>query len=642
MLRRCGQVLAAVLATAPVLAQSEDSVRYVFRPVVVEDSAVQAVIRAAPTATLSREELIRLPVTTVADAVQGIPGVFVRNYGGLGGLKTISVRGATASQTAIVLDGIRLNVVTNGLVDMGQLPTALMEQITIERGCRSAYFGANAIGGVVEMTLRTPVQSFSLTPSIGAFGERGGIIAGGLKLGTHMFGTIVDVQYTRGNYPFLFNEFGRMRRIERTNGDAVMASSVLQWRWHRQQWEYTMTALVRASERGAPGAVLQGAIENAVARLSDREAILLSRLEYATRDSARWTFRTAGRWFLQQYRDSLARFRGPGGANDRFSAFDGALVIEAPGWRQGPLHLVPKVEAYLNMLSGNLYRISSGTNAERLQLCGIVYAQWTYFGSSGNAVIVESALRGDWYSDVPSAVVGSLQGRWLWNFIPLVFRASIGTGYRPPSFNELYYQNFGSRDIRPERSIDVNAGWVLAVEPFQVELDGFVMWVRDQIIAIPRSAITWSVQNAGRVFSRGAELQARWQHAPWRTVFSGTYQQVTYDDPATFTYGKQVIYTPLLLGLARIEYVVDERSTMLIQANYLGKRYSQTDNAPSSALDAVTTIDISLRAVFLRHPFQITVAGEVMNVGDIQYAVISNFPMPGRSWRLRVTVAWDS
>lgn len=85
MLRRCGQVLAAVLATAPVLAQSEDSVRYVFRPVVVEDSAVQAVIRAAPTATLSREELIRLPVITVADAVQGMPGVFVRNYGGLGG-----------------------------------------------------------------------------------------------------------------------------------------------------------------------------------------------------------------------------------------------------------------------------------------------------------------------------------------------------------------------------------------------------------------------------------------------------------------------------------------------------------------------------------------------------------------------------
>lgn len=641
MLQRCGQVLAVVLATAHVLAESEDSVRYMFRPVVVVDSAVQAVIRAAPTATLSREELIRLPATTVADAVQGMPGVFVRNYGGLGGLKTISVRGSTASQTAIVLEGIRLNVITNGLVDLGLLPAALMEQVMIERGSRSAYFGANAIGGVVELTLRTPEQGLSLVPSIGAFGDRSGIAAGGLKLGIHTLATIVDVQYTRGNYPFEFNEFGMTRRVERINGDAFMASGVFQWRWQRQQWEYTMTALLRTSERGAPGAVLQGVIENAAARLFDREALLISRFQYAATDSARWTFRTAARWFFQHYRDSLARFRGPDGANDRFSAFDGAVVVEAPFWRQGELRLRPKVEGYVNLLSGNLYRIGSGTHAERVQVSGIVHAEWAYLFSTGDAVIVESALRGDWYSDVHSAVVGSLQARWFWNSTPLIFRVSIGTGYRPPSFNELYYQNFGSRDVQPERSIDVNAGWVLAAEPFHIELDGFAMWVRDQIIAVPRSAITWSVQNAGRVFSRGAELQARWLQVQWKTVFSGTYQQVTYDDPAAFTYGKQVIYTPLLLGLVRFVYIFDEHSSILMQANYLGKRYTQTDNAPSSALDAVTTIDVSLRALIARHPLELSVTAEVLNVWDAQYAIIRNFPMPGRSWRLRLSVVWD-
>lgn len=84
MRRWSGQVLALCYATAQLLAQRGDSVRYTFAPVVVEDSA-RVVIPAVPIAQISRPELERLPATTVADAVQGMPGVFVRNYGGLGG-----------------------------------------------------------------------------------------------------------------------------------------------------------------------------------------------------------------------------------------------------------------------------------------------------------------------------------------------------------------------------------------------------------------------------------------------------------------------------------------------------------------------------------------------------------------------------
>lgn len=635
-----GQVLALAIATAHLFAQRGDSVRYVFRPVVVEDS-LRRVVYAVPRAELNRNELVQLPATTVGDAVQAMPGVFVRNYGGLGGLKTVSLRGASATHTVVVLDGIRLNVAANGLVDLGQIPTSLVEHVAIERGSRSAAWGAGAIGGVLELSLHRATNEAAIVGGIGAFGERSLRFELAHGFGRHSISVAGDLQYSRGNYPFTFSEFGTVRRIERTNGDALLGSAVLQWLWQLPSVVTSLVVFGRTSERGAPGAVLQGAIENAAARLDDRELLAIGRVETGAESQRRWTFRFALRRFDQHYRDSLARFRGPSGADDRFSAFDVASVIEAPRLRSSELWLAPKAEAYLNTLRGNLYRIGAGSYAERLQLGAAIEAGWSHPLDSAQLVAVESALRGDLYSDVGSAVTGSLQLRWLPQTFPVGGRASIGTSYRPPSFNELYYQNFGSTDVRPERSFDVNLGASLVGSTLRCDLDAFALWIRDQIIAVPRSAITWSVQNAGRVFSRGAELLLDWRGDRWRMVASGTYQRVTYDDRSSFTYGRQVIYTPELVGMARLEHRLWDAVVVMGQVTYLGTRYTQTDNAPSSALDPAVTFDLSLRVGLPMEPLVLVLEADALNLFDAQYAIVRNFPMPGRSWRLRVGARWN-
>ncbi|RMF34330.1 MAG: TonB-dependent receptor [Chlorobiota bacterium] len=631
-----GQVLVLCVATAHVLAQRGDSVRYTFAPVLVEDSA-RAVVPAVPTAQITRHELERLPAATVADAVQGLPGVFVRNYGGLGGLKTISVRGATASQTAVVLEGIRLNAVANGLVDLGQLPTALLETITIERGSRSAVWGANAVGGTVELVLRQPGDGVRTRAAIGAFGERAAAIESSVSLRAHTISVLADVQSSRGDYPFTFEEFGTLQRIKRTNGDATLGSGVVRWQWRASPGVFRFTLFGRSSERGAPGAVLQGAIENAVARLSETEFLALASAHLGEG----WTIRAAFRAFDQRYRDSLARFRGPNGADDRFIARDAAVVIEPPAVVLWKVSVAPKLEAYANTLRGDLYRFRAGSSATRLQLGGVIGAQYAQRIDSSAAVLLESGVRGDFYSDVPSAVIGLLQARWVKAHFPLALRMSLSTGYRPPSFNELYYQNFGSLDIRPERSVSVNAGVSYQHEGAQLELDGFAMWIGDQIIAVPRSAITWSVQNAGRVFSRGVEGAFRWGKPQWRLSAAGTVQLVTYDDRASFTYGKQVLYTPAVLGMFRIERQIGNDLRVLAQANYIGTRYTQTDNAPRSALPPVGTFDLSVEWLVHIGGVRLAATGELLNALDAEYAIIRNFPMPGRMWRLRLQVVLE-
>ncbi len=638
MKRWRGQVLVLLLATAQLVAQYQDSVRFVFRPVIVEDSLRRDVVRAIPRVELLRSTLERIPATTVADAVQGMPGVFVRNYGGLGGLKTVSIRGATASQTAVVLDGIRLNAVSNGLVDLGQVPLALLEQVAVERGSHGARWGAHAVGGTVLLSLRQYAPGVRAQAAIGAFGERSASVDIPAKIANHTMSILADVQYSQGNYPFTLEEFGSVRRAERTNSDALMANAALLWQATSTALCSRVALLARSSQRGAPGAVLQGVIENAAARLDDSEVLVLGLL---TSNAAPWTLRVAGRWFQQHYRDSLARYRGPAGADDRFTAYDGALVLEPPRFTHTNWYVAPFTELYVNTLRGNLYRSGAGSYAQRIQLGVAVEAGTTIITDTTSMLAIESTLRTDAYSDVADAFSGTVQARWMRAQLPIALRMSIGTSYRPPSFNELYYQNFGSTSLRPERGYALSGGIVADLGMLDLEADGFVLWVRDQIIAVPRSAITWSVQNAGRVFSRGVEVLARYDDRVWRLQLSGTIQRTTYDDPTTFTYGKQVIYTPLIIGMLQIERRFWQEATAFVQVNHLGTRYSQTDNAPTSALHSVTTVDVSVRKTLLDGEMRVQASGDVLNLFDAEYAIIRNYPMPGRMWRIRLTVQFD-
>jgi outer membrane cobalamin receptor len=638
---RLGQVLVFTLATAQVLAQRQDSVRVVFRPVLVEDTLATRLVAATPQLTLDRRALERVPVLTVADALQGMPGVFVRNYGGLGGLKTVSIRGATAAQTAVVLEGIRLNSVANGLVDLGQIPLELLEHVTVERGSNSARWGANAVGGALVMRLRLPQEGISGTAAVGAFSERDVTVSAAQRVAAHTISGLLDVQYSRGDYPFTVQQFGETVRLRRTNGDALLVNGAATWGWASDGISARGAFLVRTSRRGAPGAVLQGVIENAAARLNETEMMVIGTLERGEEQFQRWRVHLAGRSFTQHYRDSLARFRGPGGADDRFTAYDGAIVLGMPRMMLGRLFIAPAAELYINTLRGNLYRSGAGSSAERIQLGGALGAGTTFAWDTVSVLAVDAAVRADVYSDVPDALSGSLHARWIHAAWPIALRLGVGTSYRPPSFNELYYQNFGSTDLRPERGVTLSSGIVANVGALRVEMDAFFGWVRDQIIAVPRSAITWSVQNAGRVWSRGVELLARYDDRQWKLTVSGTFQRVTYDDQAAFTYGKQVVYTPSLVGMLHVERMLGERSAVLMQVTYLGTRYSQTDNAPASALNAVGVVDGAIRAVVIEQPLPIELRGEVQNLFDAQYAIIRNFPMPGRSWRLRMVVRWN-
>ena len=118
-----------------VVAQESDSLQYLLPEVdAVEVVLPVAVTSAVPLQQVSRDDIERLGFAGVADALKYMSGVNVRDYGGVGGLKTVSVRGMGAKHTAVCYDGVVVSDAQSGVVDLGRFPLGNLSAMTLVMG----------------------------------------------------------------------------------------------------------------------------------------------------------------------------------------------------------------------------------------------------------------------------------------------------------------------------------------------------------------------------------------------------------------------------------------------------------------------------------------------------------------------------
>src|SRR4029077_5312495 len=88
---------------------------------------------------------------TVDEALRNVPGVEIRRSGSYGKTSSITIRGANPNQVQVLVDGVRVKSPTLGQVDLADIAPESIERIEIIRGPQSTIYGADAIGGVVQI-----------------------------------------------------------------------------------------------------------------------------------------------------------------------------------------------------------------------------------------------------------------------------------------------------------------------------------------------------------------------------------------------------------------------------------------------------------------------------------------------------------
>jgi len=167
--------LAGVLLTAsPIYAATpeDNSQQFDLDTIVVTATKTAKNIKEVPASVsvITAEDLAKANIKTLDQALQYVPGMYVKESQGMMGTK-ISLRGMTQSQVLVLMDGIPLNNGYSGGANWGNIPIAMIERVEVLKGSFSSLYGSNAMGGVINIITKTDVKPQTIVT--GGFGENG-------------------------------------------------------------------------------------------------------------------------------------------------------------------------------------------------------------------------------------------------------------------------------------------------------------------------------------------------------------------------------------------------------------------------------------------------------------------------------------
>ena len=313
MKRRSILILFLALCAGTVFAINEaeqDSLYRLFQIEEVEVSARALTKDIIVPQTLKGEELQRLAALSVADALRYFAGVQLKDYGGVGGIKTINVRSMGSQHTAVFYNGVQLGNAQNGQVDLGRFSLDNMEQIQLFHGQKSDIFQSarefGAAGNIYLTTRRPYFKSGERTHvhaqmRFGSFGLANPNIGVDVKLSeTLSFTFDAEYLYANGKYKFRYKrvlpdgETAYDTTAVRHNGDvnAVRVEMGLH-DYYSNTGFFRIHAYNYWSERGIPGAIVNNVWRNGE-RLWDRNTFVQA--EWQDEWFNRWSTRLLAKW----------------------------------------------------------------------------------------------------------------------------------------------------------------------------------------------------------------------------------------------------------------------------------------------------------------------------------------------------------
>ncbi len=580
---------------------------------------------------------------TLNEALNSVPGIFIKDYGGLGGLKTISVRGTSSNQTAVMIDGIKLNSSQNGSVDLGILSTDIANQIEVIRGGASALYGGNAIGGAINViTDNNPQENISLSASHGAFGtwRYAGNYADTYK---SLFWNI-NSEYSKseGDYPFTMQIFGHEKDFYRENGQSESYTGNFVLGTSTESYTLSMRNIITYNDRGAPGAVFFNKLSTP-ALLNSKDIYTFLNFNKVLNENIIYSIKAFTKFgelnYKEKSRPGLNTFDTDNTYFNRnvlvksnfsclysFGVFDFETLFE------------------YNELRGQMLQEAAGTKAER----GNFAISSSYFGTTEltkyQKLNYNAAIRYD-YLDEESTVSPMIGLSYETEAIPLDIKASYSYNFRPPSFNEMYYMNYGNLSLVPERSHSYNIGFASDIfDNLDLEANLFFINTRDQIVSVPRTTMSWTAQNLGKVHTKGIELNATYLPLDWiKLDFAYTMQNAIDKTPKennSYNENKKLVYSPdeMLNLLVAIEKY---KTLFIIESEYISHRYTTAENTPDNTLDPYILVHAGLKYTFEADKNTISLRLDIKNILDNKdYKIIKNYPMPGRYWNLKISYDW--
>ena len=621
------------------------------------------VLASKPIQQMKKTELEELGIQNLADAVKKFAGTNVRDYGGIGGMKTVSVRNLGAHHTAVSYDGVTVSNTQAGQIDVGRFSLDNMESLSLAIGAdeslmQSARHYASA--GVLSILTERPHfdegknSAFRFRLKGGSFGLVTPSLRYWQRVGEQT-SLALNGSYMRadGVYPFVLVN-GR----ERTN-EKRYNSDIYTWQGEANLYhtftdksQLDMKTYWFYSERGLPGSVT---LYNPVSRERLWDEDFFAQAVYRKAFDEKWNLHARLKYThtWNHYEDTNVKYDG--GKQIDVNRQNEYYASATLGWSPVEAFRIALAEdVFYNDLRNN---INTGSNPDypfpkRVTSLTALSAQWQWerlhvegnvVGTYAHETIENGENPADKHRLSPCVSV-------TYRLLPnesLHLRAMWKNTFRMPSFNDLYYLRIGNSGLRPEKATEYNLGLTWSGRPFQAvkyvsaTVDAYYNDVTDKIVAFP-STYVWKMANFGKVKIKGIDVTLATEVPIYHKVsaiLTGayTFQESLDKLEASASYNRQLPYTPKHSGNASL-LIRNPWVNLGYSVLFQGERWSTSQQTAQYKLKAYSEHTLTLSREFRFKSCQLNLSGSIHNLFDKQYEIVKYYPMPGRSFSLIGTI----
>ena len=616
-----------------------------------------------PVQTLQGATLEKLNSHSVADALRYFSGVQFKDYGGVGGLKTIDVRSMGSQHVGVFYDGIQLGNAQNGVVDLGKYSLDDLEVISLYNGQKSSYLQSAkdyASSSSIYLQSKKPVFKEGKKTNLTAKFKTGTIqlVNPSFRIEHKLSENVnanLSAEYIKSNGQYKF-------RYSRHNADGSVAYDTTAIRKDGQieakrielgingstsKASWNIKGYGYESDRGIPGAIVRNHFGARGQTLVDKNyfvqgsyQIRFGKLE--SKLNAKWAYDQT------KYTDTVTTIK----VRNQYLQKE-LYVSWSTVYRYNKRFSTSFSADYqYNTLDANLKNFSYPTRNSYWLALATSY-QDDYLSVQGSVLGTFVQEKVELNTKSPNKAVW--QPSVLLNYKPskevdFSVRGFYKKAFRMPTFNDLYYTNIGYSNLKPEMAVQYNLGAVYRksfdhfINAFEIQTDVYYNEVLDKIIAAPNgSMFRWMMMNLGKVKIKGLDAKAKvsWHHEDFTGVLglNYTYQKAQdFSSPKDNFYKHQIPYVPFHSGsfTTQTQYRQWGFNYSVI---YVGERYdANQNNIQYNYVKPWYTHDFSVSKEWNWQNTSLKTSIEMSNVFNQYYDVVLNYPMPGRQLKCIISI----
>lgn len=567
--------------------------------------------------------------SNVAELLSAQSGVFIKNYG-LGSLSTSSVRGGSAGHTLVLWNGLPLQSPMLGLLDLSLLPINASEEVTLQRGGKSAAWGSGAIGGLISLNNKANFSNeFSLNTSleIGSFGHRQQQFQYGLGNKKFQSRTKIFTQQARNDFSYFVAE--NLPERKQINARLFQQNFMqdLYWKLNATQ-QISVHLWQQNSDRQIPPTNVQN---SSVARQDDR------------------SFRGVIDWKLIG-QSAILQAKG-GYVKENLDYFDAVQLLESRSefeilFGEFTTQFAFKNNTIFNIGLTHFYTMATSAGyqnapSERKTAVFVSYQlEWEKW--KVQASLREELVNGKFIPLTPDLGAN-------FQLLPrLQVKGKVSRNYRLPTLNDRFWKPGGNQNLLPEsgwsEEITVMTNVVkskkmqvdFALTAFNRTIENWIWWSKKE------GQNYWSAQNLAAVWSRGLEARftISYQINDWKMSVKSGYDfvrstnKIAIENPQIGA-GSQLFYTPIhsIFANGKVEW---KTYSLSYQQQFSGATEGLNEDLPSYFY-----ANLRLQNNFNKNGINGSIFLNINNLWDTDYFVIERRPMPGRYFQIGMNSSFN-